>query len=308
MAPKRKPERKTGVHTLDGAPPSKKVKTMQTTPKRIGVHTLAGSNAESKAQPSKVAPKRGLHTLADASFGHESARPSRGERSFTADDEYDGDHVEDGTTLDSDDDDLGPELSSEAQGTKESNDVHDAREHRINIEGFRLGTRSQSKAAVHHEEATRAKLMFLERLSRGTRKEEEKGVEADGGGTEKWARTLMHRSKTSVPCDAAASHIDLSGCDGLLLRTRCPVFDQVKDVFLFIWVAVMYSIWVTTKLDSDITIFSKGFRFGVVVRTSHEYISMRQSSTPNPKPIKLSQATCITKSQHLAGLMCLCVL
>jgi hypothetical protein len=190
MAPKRKLERKTGIHTLGGAPPSKKIKTTQTTPKATGVHTLAGSNAKSKAQPSKAAPKRGLHTLADASVGHEPTRPGRGERSFTADNENDGDYVEDGTTLDSDDDDLGPDVSNDAQGTKESNDVHDTREHQVNTEGLRLGTRSQSKAAVRHEEATRAKLMFLERLSRGTGRKVEKGVEADDGGADGVSKDL----------------------------------------------------------------------------------------------------------------------
>lgn len=120
--------------------------------------------------------------MADASVGHESTRPGRGERSFTADDDNDGDYVEDGNTLDSDDDDLGPELSNNVQGTKKSNDVHDAREHQVDTKGLRFGTRSQSKAAVRHEEAIRAKLMFLERLPRGPGKAAEEGVKADGGG------------------------------------------------------------------------------------------------------------------------------
>ena len=44
---------------------------------------------------------------------------------------------------------------------------------------MRLQTRSQSQAAARHGEATRAKLMFLERLSRGSEKEVEEGLEAD---------------------------------------------------------------------------------------------------------------------------------
>lgn len=44
-------------------------------------------------------------------------------------------------------------------------------------------TRSQSQAAVRHAEATRAKFMFLERLSKGTGKAAEEGVEAVDSGT-----------------------------------------------------------------------------------------------------------------------------
>lgn len=132
MAPKRKPERETAIHTLNGNPPNTKAKTKEKTPKATGEHTLAGSNAKSGAQPSKAAPKKEVHTLANASVRRDSTRLSRGGRSHSADEEDDGDYVEDGTTLDSDDDDLGPELSDDAEGSKESNGSHDAREHQVN--------------------------------------------------------------------------------------------------------------------------------------------------------------------------------
>lgn len=182
MAPKRKPERKTGIHTLDDAPPSKKAKTTQTTPKASGLHTLAGSNAKSKAKPSKATPKKGVHTLANVNVSPGPTKPKSGGRFHSSDDEDDGDYIEDGTTLGSDDDDLRPELSNDAPGTTASNDTHNARQ--VVSEGLRLQTRSQSRAAVRHEEATRAKLMFLERLSRGTEKAVDKGVKADDRRTD----------------------------------------------------------------------------------------------------------------------------
>lgn len=179
MAPKRKPERKTGIHTLDDTPPSKKAKTTQTTPKATGLHTFAGSNAKPKANPSNGIPKKGVHTLAnvnvDVSLG--STKPKRGGRSQSSDIEDGGEYVEDGTTLGSDDDDLRPELSRNAPGTIASNDTQNA--HQGDSEGVRLQTRSQSQAATRHGEATRAKLMILKRLSRGTEKAVEKGLEAD---------------------------------------------------------------------------------------------------------------------------------
>ena len=177
MAPKRKSERKTGIHTLDDTPPSKKAKTTQSTPKANGLHTLADSSAVPKAQPSKVASKKGVHTLANGNVSLGSAKPSRGGRSHSTDDEDDGDYVEDGATLQSDDDDLDAELSKDAPRAKGSNNIRDASENRIDTEGLKLETRSQSKAAIRHEEATRAKLMFLERLSRGTEKTRDNGDE-----------------------------------------------------------------------------------------------------------------------------------
>jgi hypothetical protein len=179
MAPKRKPERKTGIHTLDGTPPSKKTKTTQMTPKATGLHTLAGSDTNSRAQPSRVSSKKGLHTLADVSGGHKSTKSSRGGRSLATDDEDDGDYVEDKATLESDDDDLVPGASNDAPGTEASNDIPSPREHQTDTEGLRLGTRSQSKEVIRHREATRAKLMFLERLSRGTHKAAENAIDAD---------------------------------------------------------------------------------------------------------------------------------
>lgn len=182
MAPKRKPERKTGIHTLDDTRPSKKVKTTQTTPKATGLQTLAGSNAKSKAKPSNVTPKKGVHTLANVNVSPGSTKPKRGGRSHSSDDEDDGDYVEDGTTLGSDDDDLRPESSNDASGTITSNETHNA--HQVDSKGLRLQTGSQSKAESRHEEATRAKLMFLQRLSRGKDKAVEKVVEAGGSGTD----------------------------------------------------------------------------------------------------------------------------
>ncbi|GAB7332041.1 hypothetical protein MBLNU13_g03936t1 [Cladosporium sp. NU13] len=99
MAPKRKPERKTGIHILDDTPPS--------------------SNAEFQAQPSKAAPKTRLHTLANASRGRNNTGYSRSGRSVTAD-EDDSDYVEYGATLGSDNDGPAPELSNDAPGTIES--------------------------------------------------------------------------------------------------------------------------------------------------------------------------------------------
>lgn len=75
MAPKRKLERKTGVHTLGDTPPSKKTKTTRTTPKATGLHSLAGSETKSKAWSRKPAPKKGSHTLANVSVGHNSRVP-----------------------------------------------------------------------------------------------------------------------------------------------------------------------------------------------------------------------------------------
>lgn len=182
MAPKRKPERKTGIHTLNEAPPSKKTKTSQTIPKATGLHTLEGLEAKPKVQPSKVSSKKGLHTLANVSVGHNFAKHKRGGRSFATDDEDDGDYVEDEATLDSDDDDLGPGEPNDAPGTKESNDVHGAREHETDTEGLRLGTRSQTKEVIRHREATRAKLMFLEQLSKRTDTATEKAIDTDDSG------------------------------------------------------------------------------------------------------------------------------
>lgn len=140
-------------------------------------YTLAGSNAESKAKPSKVTPNKGVYTLANVNVSPGSTKHKRGGRRRSSDDEDDGDYVENGTTLGSDDELLRPQMSKDAPGTIASNDTHNA--HQVYLEGLRLQTRSQSQAAVRHEEATRAKLMFLERLSRGTKKAVEKGVEAD---------------------------------------------------------------------------------------------------------------------------------
>jgi hypothetical protein len=179
MAPKRKPEHKTGVYTLDGTPLSKKAKTTQATPKATGLHTFAGSDAKPKAQPSKVSSKKGLHALVNVSGSRDSTKRSLGGRSLTVDEEDDGEYVEDGATLESDDDDLCLGVSNDAPGIKESNDVHSAREHQIDTEGLRLGTRSHSKEVTRHREATRAKLMFLERLSQGTDKAAEKAIDAD---------------------------------------------------------------------------------------------------------------------------------
>ena len=140
-----------------------------------------------KANPSnKATPKKGVHTLASVSVGHDSTVSSRGGTSRSVDDEDDGDYVEDGATPESDDDDdhsLGAELLNDALIVDQSNDIHDARENQVDAEGSRLGTRSQSEAAIRHEEATRAKLMFLERLSRGKDKTADKGVEVGGNGT-----------------------------------------------------------------------------------------------------------------------------
>lgn len=183
MAPKRKAERKTGIHTLGDTPPSKKTKTTRTAPKANGLHTLTGSQTKSEARSSKAAPKQGLHTLADVSFGNKSTNSSCSGTSHIAEDEHDGDYVEDGATLDSDEDDLALGSSTDAHGTKGSNEIHEARERQVDTEGLKLGTRSQSHAAICHEEATRAKLMFLERLSRDTDKAVGKCVEAADSGT-----------------------------------------------------------------------------------------------------------------------------
>lgn len=185
MAPKRKPERKAGIHTLDGTPPSKKAKTAQATPKATGVHTLADSNTQSKATPSNVVSKKELHALANVRGDHDSPTLNRGEKSLAAhNDEDDGDYVEDGATLDPDDGGLGHGLSNDAQVRKELNNIHDARDHQVDAEGLRLTTRSQSKAAIRHKDATRAKLTFLARLSRGTEKTAGKVVEAEDSGTD----------------------------------------------------------------------------------------------------------------------------
>lgn len=184
MAPKRKLKRKTGIHTLSDTPPSKKAKTTRSTPKATGLHTLAGSDTKSKAYPSEAAPKKGLHTLANVSDGHNSTNTSRGRMSHSADDQDDGDYVEDGAPPDSDEDDLALGSSTDAYGTEELNNIHEARENQVDTETLRLETRSQSQAAVRHAEATRAKLMFLERLSKGTGKAAEKGVEAGDSGAD----------------------------------------------------------------------------------------------------------------------------
>lgn len=181
MAPKRKPERKTGIHTVDEAPLSKKTKTSQKKPKATGLHNLADSEAKPKVQPSRVSSKKGMHTLANVSGGYNSTKSSRDGRSLATADEDDSDYVEDGATLESDDDDLGPGVSNAAPDTKKSSDVHGAREHRTNTEGSRLETRSHSKELIRHREATRAKSMFLERLSKGTDKVAEKAIDADDG-------------------------------------------------------------------------------------------------------------------------------
>jgi hypothetical protein len=182
IALERNLERKTGIHTIDETPPSKKTKTTQMTPQATGLHTLASSDTNPRAQPSKVSSKKGLHTLADVSDGHNSTRRSLGGSSLATNDEDDGDYVEDGAKLESDDDDLVPGVSNGAPGTKESNDVHSPREHQIGTEGLRLGTKSQSKEVIRHREATRAKLMFLERLSQGTDKAVGKAIDAGDGG------------------------------------------------------------------------------------------------------------------------------
>lgn len=190
MAPKRKAERKTGIDTLDGTPPNEKSKTTQATLKATGLHTLAGSNTRSKAQSSKAAQKKGLHTLSDLSVPRNSTNSGHGGRSHTADDEHDGDYVEDGASLGSDDEDLVPALSHDAHGTEGLNKIYDACEHQVDTEDLRLGTRSQSKAAVRHEEATRAMLMFLEQLSRGTDKAAGKVVEAEDSAKDRVGKEL----------------------------------------------------------------------------------------------------------------------
>jgi len=183
MAPKRKLERKTGIHTLDDTP-SKRAKTKQTPPKATGLHTLVGSDAKPRGQSTTAVPKKTLRTLADLGPSRHPARLSRGGRLHGADDEDDDDYVEDGATLDSEDENLIPGLSSDARGTKEPKDSHDAGEDQIDTEGLKLETRSQSKAAARHEKATRAKFIFLERLSRSTGKVVEKGAEADDNWTD----------------------------------------------------------------------------------------------------------------------------
>jgi hypothetical protein len=139
--------------------------------------------AKSRAQSGSVTPEKTLYTLADTSHGRNPARLTRG-RSYITDDNDDGndeDYIEDEVTLDCDDEALAPDLSNDACGSRESSHTQDTSEHQTTaVES--IGTRSQSQAATRHEEATRAKLLFLERLSHGAAKTaEEVGRAGDAG-------------------------------------------------------------------------------------------------------------------------------
>lgn len=167
MAPKRKAERKTGIHTLEGAQ-SKKSKTTPTTPRAAGLHNLTSSDAKSRAQSSKVSSRKKTHTLADMSMGRGGTR-----RRMSRNDE-DEEYVEEGFTLDCDqegrdDGDDIPDLSRDAKALADDagdgSRVNDTSGNQTNTTDQTLGIRSQRKAAVRHEEATRAKSMFLDRLS-----------------------------------------------------------------------------------------------------------------------------------------------
>ena len=73
-----------------------------------------------------MTPKQGVHTLADESVGLGSRKHNREGTPLTAVGEDDSDYVEDGATLESDNDDLALELSNDAPGTIASSDAHNA--------------------------------------------------------------------------------------------------------------------------------------------------------------------------------------
>ena len=193
MAPKRKPERKTGIHYLNG-PPNKKAKTTQTAPRVTGLHTLAG-NAESRAQSRKATPENKVHTWVNVSLDRSSTKSSNVKRFYNTDHDVNDDHdyVENGSTSD-DDGNLCPGSLSGVRVTSDGSQTRDAGEHQTTVVDRATGTRSQTKAAIRHEEATRAKFMFLDRLSRSTEQTLQQDEEAGDNGADEVGKECAPKS------------------------------------------------------------------------------------------------------------------